>query len=306
MQTNGKGLPTVGFNGAVFAVLADPKGWSEGEQNHGKFKRCTPLSRGDKTPEEVISPQRLSLATVQWVLSFTIISDTKGIKRKLFCWIKSSSILSTTGKRTWTEILHSCTWSDRSSSATTSILSACLPRSLCRGEVAVPSTPEIQTTTTFRPIVEDDKNDACLGYLQWKSLARESCYNTLYYNPISFHRLMLAGFKGRVTGWGNLKETWATTPENLPTVLQQLNLPIVDQNTCKASTRVKVTDNMFCAGKYTWIHKVKTCHCRHRLWAPPETHATKLPSNKHANTILKENFPMTVTLSAFRQHKDRT
>ncbi|XP_042726189.1 prothrombin [Lagopus leucura] len=61
-------------------------------------------------------------------------------------------------------------------------------------------------------------------------------------------RLMLAGFKGRVTGWGNLKETWATTPENLPTVLQQLNLPIVDQNTCKASTRVKVTDNMFCAG----------------------------------------------------------
>ncbi|XP_031360887.1 prothrombin isoform X1 [Lonchura striata] len=61
-------------------------------------------------------------------------------------------------------------------------------------------------------------------------------------------RLMLAGYKGRVTGWGNLKETWATSPSNLPTVLQQVNLPIVDQSTCKASTRVKVTDNMFCAG----------------------------------------------------------
>ncbi|XP_023783872.1 prothrombin isoform X2 [Cyanistes caeruleus] len=61
-------------------------------------------------------------------------------------------------------------------------------------------------------------------------------------------RLMLAGYKGRVTGWGNLKETWATNPSNLPTVLQQVNLPIVDQSTCKASTRVKVTDNMFCAG----------------------------------------------------------
>ncbi|XP_014737319.1 PREDICTED: prothrombin isoform X1 [Sturnus vulgaris] len=61
-------------------------------------------------------------------------------------------------------------------------------------------------------------------------------------------RLMLAGYKGRVTGWGNLKETWATSPSNLPTVLQQVNVPIVDQSTCKASTRVKVTDNMFCAG----------------------------------------------------------
>ncbi|NXP67297.1 THRB protein, partial [Chloropsis cyanopogon] len=61
-------------------------------------------------------------------------------------------------------------------------------------------------------------------------------------------RLMLAGYKGRVTGWGNLKETWGTNPSNLPTVLQQVNVPIVDQGTCKASTRVKVTDNMFCAG----------------------------------------------------------
>ncbi|NXW80621.1 THRB protein, partial [Hirundo rustica] len=61
-------------------------------------------------------------------------------------------------------------------------------------------------------------------------------------------RLMLAGYKGRVTGWGNLKETWAANPSNLPTVLQQVNVPIVDQSTCKASTKVKVTDNMFCAG----------------------------------------------------------
>ncbi|KAL2303395.1 hypothetical protein Nmel_008662 [Mimus melanotis] len=65
-------------------------------------------------------------------------------------------------------------------------------------------------------------------------------------------RLMLAGYKGRVTGWGNLKETWATSPATLPTVLQQVNLPIVDQSTCKASTRVKVTDNMFCADDNRW------------------------------------------------------
>ncbi|NWI15321.1 THRB protein, partial [Crypturellus soui] len=61
-------------------------------------------------------------------------------------------------------------------------------------------------------------------------------------------RLMLAGYKGRVTGWGNLKETWGTSPSNLPTVLQQLNIPIVNPAICKASTKVKVTDNMFCAG----------------------------------------------------------
>lgn len=32
-------------------------------------------------------------------------------------------------------------------------------------------------------------------------------------------------------------------------MLQQVNLPIVDRETCKASTSIKVTDNMFCAGK---------------------------------------------------------
>ncbi|XP_026157111.1 prothrombin [Mastacembelus armatus] len=60
--------------------------------------------------------------------------------------------------------------------------------------------------------------------------------------------LMTTGYKGRVTGWGNLKETWNPSARNLPTVLQQIHLPIVDQNTCRSSTSVKVTDNMFCAG----------------------------------------------------------
>ncbi|XP_054479738.1 prothrombin [Anoplopoma fimbria] len=60
--------------------------------------------------------------------------------------------------------------------------------------------------------------------------------------------LMTEGYKGRVTGWGNLKETWNPSAKNLPKVLQQIHLPIVDQDTCRVSTSVKVTDNMFCAG----------------------------------------------------------
>uniref|UniRef100_A0A8C5D9W6 Prothrombin n=1 Tax=Gouania willdenowi TaxID=441366 RepID=A0A8C5D9W6_GOUWI len=60
--------------------------------------------------------------------------------------------------------------------------------------------------------------------------------------------LMTQGFKGRVTGWGNLKETWNPAARNLPTVLQQIHLPIVDQDICRSSTQVKITDNMFCAG----------------------------------------------------------
>ncbi|KAK1876288.1 Prothrombin [Dissostichus eleginoides] len=60
--------------------------------------------------------------------------------------------------------------------------------------------------------------------------------------------LMTSGFKGRVTGWGNLKETWNPSARNLPTVLQQIHLPIVDPDICRASTNVKTTDNMFCAG----------------------------------------------------------
>ncbi|XP_005169022.1 prothrombin isoform X1 [Danio rerio] len=60
--------------------------------------------------------------------------------------------------------------------------------------------------------------------------------------------LMFAGYKGRVTGWGNLRESWTSNPTNLPTVLQQIHLPIVDQSICRNSTSVIITDNMFCAG----------------------------------------------------------
>ncbi|KAF6734885.1 Prothrombin [Oryzias melastigma] len=60
--------------------------------------------------------------------------------------------------------------------------------------------------------------------------------------------LMINGFKGRVTGWGNLKESWNPAARNLPTVLQQIHLPIVDQDICRQSTSVRITDNMFCAG----------------------------------------------------------
>ncbi|XP_016099655.1 prothrombin-like [Sinocyclocheilus grahami] len=60
--------------------------------------------------------------------------------------------------------------------------------------------------------------------------------------------LMFAGYKGRVTGWGNLRESWSSNPTNLPSVLQQIHLPIVDQSICRNSTSVIITDNMFCAG----------------------------------------------------------
>lgn len=63
-------------------------------------------------------------------------------------------------------------------------------------------------------------------------------------------RLFHAGYKGRVTGWGNLKETWTGhIGEVQPSVLQVVNLPIVEHSVCKASTRIRITDNMFCAGK---------------------------------------------------------
>ncbi|XP_053576286.1 prothrombin [Bombina bombina] len=61
-------------------------------------------------------------------------------------------------------------------------------------------------------------------------------------------KLMVNGFKGRVSGWGNLYETWSSGGQSLPQSLQQINLPIVSQETCKSSTKIKVTDNMFCAG----------------------------------------------------------
>uniref|UniRef100_A0A4W5P0X1 Prothrombin n=1 Tax=Hucho hucho TaxID=62062 RepID=A0A4W5P0X1_9TELE len=60
--------------------------------------------------------------------------------------------------------------------------------------------------------------------------------------------LMFAGYEGRVTGWGNLYETWTSSTKSLPTVLQQIHLPIVEQDICRASTSIRITDNMFCAG----------------------------------------------------------
>ncbi|XP_015679609.1 prothrombin [Protobothrops mucrosquamatus] len=60
--------------------------------------------------------------------------------------------------------------------------------------------------------------------------------------------LLLTGYKGRVTGWGNLFDTWGAGSRQLPSVLQEVNLPIVSRDICKASTNIKVTDNMFCAG----------------------------------------------------------
>uniref|UniRef100_A0A4W4FM00 Prothrombin n=1 Tax=Electrophorus electricus TaxID=8005 RepID=A0A4W4FM00_ELEEL len=60
--------------------------------------------------------------------------------------------------------------------------------------------------------------------------------------------LMTEGFKGRVTGWGLLKESWTSNPQNLPSVLQQIHLPIVKQEECRKSTSIRITDNMFCAG----------------------------------------------------------
>ncbi|KAF4009430.1 hypothetical protein G4228_000592 [Cervus hanglu yarkandensis] len=62
-------------------------------------------------------------------------------------------------------------------------------------------------------------------------------------------KLLQAGFKGRVTGWGNRRETWTTSvTEVQPSVLQVVNLPLVERPVCKASTRIRITDNMFCAG----------------------------------------------------------
>ncbi|KAM5248411.1 prothrombin [Ctenodactylus gundi] len=61
--------------------------------------------------------------------------------------------------------------------------------------------------------------------------------------------LFKVGYKGRVTGWGNLKETWKNHPSELqPSVLQVVSLPIVERPICQASTRIRITDNMFCAG----------------------------------------------------------
>lgn len=64
----------------------------------------------------------------------------------------------------------------------------------------------------------------------------------------STNRLMTQGYKGRVTGWGNLKESYNPAARNLPTNLQQIHLPIVEDDVCRSSTSIRITDNMFCAG----------------------------------------------------------
>lgn len=61
-------------------------------------------------------------------------------------------------------------------------------------------------------------------------------------------RLMTTGFKGRVTGWGNLMESFNPAARNLPTNLQQIHLPIAEEDVCRSSTSIRITDNMFCAG----------------------------------------------------------
>ncbi|CAJ0916929.1 unnamed protein product [Ranitomeya imitator] len=76
---------------------------------------------------------------------------------------------------------------------------------------------------------------------------------TNYIHPVCLptkeivQKFLQSGFKGRVSGWGNLQETWSTGGPQLPTALQQINLPVVEQEKCKASTKIKMTDNMFCA-----------------------------------------------------------
>ncbi|XP_056382424.1 prothrombin isoform X1 [Hyla sarda] len=77
---------------------------------------------------------------------------------------------------------------------------------------------------------------------------------TNYIHPVCLptkeivQKFLQSGFKGRVSGWGNLQETWSTGGPQLPSALQQINLPVVEQEKCKSSTKIKVTDNMFCAG----------------------------------------------------------
>lgn len=77
-----------------------------------------------------------------------------------------------------------------------------------------------------------------------------------------------------MTGWGNLKETWkASVGEVQPSVLQVVNLPLVEQLVCRASTRIRITDNMFCAGKSPG-----------HFWASgwgAETHEGRSPGSSH-------------------------
>uniref|UniRef100_UPI00358F1420 prothrombin n=1 Tax=Myxine glutinosa TaxID=7769 RepID=UPI00358F1420 len=85
-------------------------------------------------------------------------------------------------------------------------------------------------------------------------LLKRPVYFTKYVAPVCLpelavaRKLMRAGYKGRVTGWGNLQEMWSLSSKVHPRVLQLINLPIVDTRTCHSSTTIHITKNMFCAG----------------------------------------------------------
>ncbi|GAB6024709.1 Mannan-binding lectin serine protease 1 [Chamberlinius hualienensis] len=58
-----------------------------------------------------------------------------------------------------------------------------------------------------------------------------------------FYKGQMNKAAGYVAGWGQLKEAGLQ-----PNELRAVNLPLVDQDTCKKSTSATVTENMFCAG----------------------------------------------------------
>ncbi|XP_071806490.1 uncharacterized protein [Asterias amurensis] len=65
--------------------------------------------------------------------------------------------------------------------------------------------------------------------------------------------LLVPGETAHVAGWGQIIENGA-----YPRYLKELNIPIVLQRSCKESTEVYVSDNMFCAG-YSQALKGDTC-----------------------------------------------
>ncbi|XP_041052595.1 prothrombin [Carcharodon carcharias] len=83
---------------------------------------------------------------------------------------------------------------------------------------------------------------------------KKSTVFTDYISPICLpnmdvtSRLLQSQHLGRITGWGNLQESFVSTKSVRPQVLQGVQVPIVDHATCKSSTNIHVTKNMFCAG----------------------------------------------------------
>ncbi|XP_041834346.1 prothrombin isoform X2 [Melanotaenia boesemani] len=95
---------------------------------------------------------------------------------------------------------------------------------------------------------ENLDRDIALLHLRRPTAFTNEIYPICLPNKQVAKTLMNEGYKGRVTGWGNLKETWNPAARNLPTNLQQIHLPIVDPDICRKSTSVRITNNMFCAG----------------------------------------------------------